>query len=90
MRSGQAALERLVSELGELTATFDQARRNSALEDHPALASADSGLVRAAEAVTRVLLSEEPVEALQMATAALADARRAVEAAHAAIIGAGH
>jgi hypothetical protein len=90
LRSNQAEFERLVSELGELTSALDQARGNPALEDHPALAHADSALVSATEALTRVLLSEEPPEALQRATAAIADARRGVAAARAAIVRAGN
>ena len=76
--------------LGELTSALDQAQRNPAAEDHPAVAHADSALVRATEALTHVLLSEEPIQALKRAKAAIADARRGVEAAQAAMVRAGH
>ena len=78
MERHQAMVDRLVIELGALSALLHDARQNPELENHPAVARAENALVAAAEALTRFLLSEIPAE---VAAAAVQFARGEVEAA---------
>lgn len=90
MRPPQAALDRFVTELGALTVALEEARYSLALQHHPAVRLADAALVDAADALTRLLLSEDPDTALQLAIASMTEAQVTVEAARAAIVAAGH
>ena len=84
----QTALEQLVGELGALTVALEEARKTPGVEGHPTVSRAESALSNAAEAVTRVLLAEPPVgTAVDVAKAALNDARHEVAAVQAVATG---
>ena len=84
--AAQAALDRLIADLGALVAAVDGLRKRSIALDHPSIARVDVLLIAATEAATRVLLSASPAQALEHAAAALTEVRREFEVAKAAVL----
>jgi hypothetical protein len=84
--AAQAALDRLIADLGDLAAAIDGLRNRSSDPDHPSIARADVALIAATEAATLVVLSTHPAQALERAAAALTEARREFEVARVAVL----